>query len=71
MYLIEVMLDGNPIPLALCRPQSIDAVKEIVGALLASEDTRPLVIRRDPNYVAPPPVLTGLWPDPDEPPSAG
>lgn len=67
MYLIEVILDGNPIPLALCRPQSIDAVKEIVGALLASEDTRPLVVRRDPNYVAPVPIRPGLWSEPEEP----
>lgn len=52
-WTIRVCLDGNPIPLDLCRCISIDAVGAIVEALCRSKDTRPIVIVRDPDQPAP------------------
>lgn len=49
MWVIEVLLEGNPLPAELCRVESAEKVAALVLALCNTKDLRPFTIRRLPD----------------------
>lgn len=50
--MIEVALEGNPIPFELCRPESPEKVAAVVKALCDAHECKPLTIRKLPDTEA-------------------
>lgn len=53
MWAIEVTLDGNPLPLELCKCTTPESVTAVILSITRSEDMRPVTVRRLAGYPLP------------------